>query len=55
MAEFEFSYDLENDSLFLFKKEGKSKGSIELGDLIFDFDYKLRLAGVQILNATSLI
>lgn len=55
MEDFEFDYDAEHDSLFLFKKGGKSKGSVELGNLIFDFDYRLRFVGLQILNAATFI
>ncbi|RMF89996.1 MAG: DUF2283 domain-containing protein [Methanobacteriota archaeon] len=55
MADFEFDYDPEADSLFLYKKNGRSKGSVELGDLIFDFDYRLNLVAMQILNASGFI
>ncbi|GBE18551.1 hypothetical protein BMS3Abin16_01155 [archaeon BMS3Abin16] len=52
---YKFDYHHEVDSLFLYKKNGKSKGSVELGDLVFDFDYRLNLVGMQILNASSFI
>ena len=55
MIKFEFSYDINSDNLFLFKKGAKSKGSVELGNLILDFDYKKNLVGLQLIDATRLI
>lgn len=55
MQKFNFSYDKENDDLFLFNPTAKSKGSVELGDLILDYDTKKELVGLQILNAAKLI
>ena len=53
MPKFEFDYDRENDSLFVFRKGAKSKSSIELGNLIYDFDDNDLLAGVEILSAAD--
>jgi len=53
MKEFEFSYDRDNDDLFIFRRDSKSKGSVELGNLILDFDYKKNLVGIEIINATE--
>jgi hypothetical protein len=55
MVNFEFSYDQENDDLFLFRKDAKSKGSIEFGNLVLDFDSKKMLVGLQIMDATDFI
>lgn len=55
MQKFEFSYDKENDDLFLFSSDSKSKGSVELGDLILDYNNKKELVGIQILHASKLI
>ncbi len=55
MQNFNFSYDKENDDLFLYSKKSKSSGSVELGDLIFDYDSKKQLVGIQIMNASELI
>jgi|Deesub1362A_J573_1020465.scaffolds.fasta_scaffold00005_178 uncharacterized protein YuzE len=55
MRDFEFSYDEENDDLFLFRKDVKSKGSIEFGNLVLDFDNKKNLVGIQIMEATEFI
>lgn len=53
MPKFEFDYDFMNDSLFIFKKETKSKASVELGNFVYDFDDKNQIAGIEILSATD--
>ena len=55
MQKFNFSYDRKNDDLFLFKPDSKSKGSVELGDLILDYNNKKEFVGIQILHASRLI
>ncbi|MEE8358115.1 MAG: DUF2283 domain-containing protein [Candidatus Hydrothermarchaeales archaeon] len=55
MEEFEFNYDVDNDDLFLFDKKGHSKGSVEFGDLIFDFDKTSKIVGIEIMNATKFL
>ncbi len=55
MHKFNFSYDKENDDLFLFKPRSKSKGSIELGGLILDYNNKKELVGIQIIGASGMI
>lgn len=55
MQRFNFSYDKENDDLFLFNPKSKSKGSVELGYFIFDYNNKKELVGLQIMNASRLI
>jgi uncharacterized protein YuzE len=55
MQKFNFSYDKGNDDLFLFHPSSKSKGSVELGDFILDFNNKKELVGIQIMNASKLI
>ncbi|MCK4589557.1 MAG: DUF2283 domain-containing protein [Nanoarchaeota archaeon] len=55
MQKFNFSYDKENDDLFLFNPKSKSKGSVELGDLILDYNSKKEFVGMQIINASKLI
>lgn len=54
MAIFNTDYDREADDLFVYAKE-KSKGSIEVGDLVLDFDNAGRLVGIEILNATKFL
>lgn len=55
MQKFEFSYDKDNDDLFLYSPKSKSKGSVELGDFILDFNSKKQLVGIQLMHATELI
>ena len=55
MKKFKFSYDKENDDLFLFNPKSKSKGSVELGNIILDYNNKKEFVGIQIMNASKLI
>lgn len=55
MQRFNFSYDEENDDLFLYNPKSRSKGSVELGDIILDFNNKKELVGLQIMGASRLI
>lgn len=55
MQKFNFSYDKENDDLLLFNPTSKSKGSVEIGDLILDYNNKKEFVGLQILNASKII
>lgn len=55
MRKFKFSYDKYTDDLFLHRANTKSKGSVELGDLIFDYNSKKELVGMQIINASKMI
>lgn len=55
LQKFKFSYDKENDDLFLYNQGAKSRGSVEFGDLIFDYNTKKELVGVQIINASKYI
>lgn len=55
MQKFKFSYDEENDDLFLHSESSKSKGSVELGNLIFDYNSKKELVGIEILNASKVL
>lgn len=54
MRKFDFSYDEENDDLFLFRENSKSKGGVEFGkDIVLDFNNSRELVGIEILNATE--
>ncbi len=55
MQRFEFDYDYENDDLFLYDKDCKSSGSVEIGDVVLDFDKRKGLVGIEITDATSFI
>ncbi len=50
---FKFDYDDENDSFFLYDPRSKSKGSIELDDVIIDFNNKKEIVGIEILNTVD--
>lgn len=53
MIDFKFSYDNENDDLFVYLPDKKSEGAIELGNFILDFDSKGDLVSMQILDASK--
>ena len=55
MPEYKFDYDKENDDLFIHRRDSKSKGSIEFGDLVLDFNSKKQLVGIEILNASKFL
>ncbi len=54
MARFKIDYDRESDDLFLYS-EKKSKGSIEMGNLVLDFDNKGELVGIELFNAVQFL
>lgn len=55
MRNFKSDYDKENDDLFLYSEESKSSASIEIGDIVLDFDKNKGLVGMEIMGATNLI
>jgi hypothetical protein len=55
MENFNFSYDSENDDLFVYLEGKKSSGAVELGNFILDFDDKNNLVAMQILNITEVL
>ena len=55
MKRFNFSYDKENDDLFLSRPESRSKGSVEIGDIIIDYNAKKEIVGIELMNASMLI
>jgi len=50
---FHVDYDNENDSLFLYR--AKSQGSVELNNMILDFDKNKDLVGLEILQASRFL
>lgn len=50
---FKFDYDSSNDSLFLYNPKSKSKASIELDNLIIDFNSKKEISGIEFLNSVA--
>lgn len=55
MKEFKFSYDEENDDLFVYLPDSKSKGAIEIGNFVFDFDDSENLIAIQIFEASEVL
>lgn len=54
MRKFEYKYYRENDDLFLYRPDSKSKGSIEWGrKIVLDFDRHGELVGIEILDASE--
>ncbi len=52
---FKYDYDEKNDSLFLYNPKTKSKASIELDDLIVDFNSRKEISALELLNASQYI
>jgi len=55
MKEFKFSYDEENDDLFVYLEGAKSEGAVEWGNFVFDFDKNEELVAVQIFEASKVL
>ena len=55
IKQFSFDYDPENDNLFLYNPKSKSKASIELDNIIIDFNSKKQLSAIEITNATKIL
>lgn len=53
IRKFKFDYDYENDSLFLYNSKSKSKASIEMDDLIIDYNAKKEVSAIELLNASK--
>jgi len=54
-TKFEFKYDEEHDDLFIYLPNKKSKGAVEIGNFIFDFDEDENLVAMQILDASKVL
>ncbi len=55
IKKFAFDYDPENDNLFIYNPKSKSKASIELDDIVLDFNSKKQLSAIEITNATKIL
>jgi uncharacterized protein YuzE len=55
MRKFHFDYDAANDDLFVYRKDSKSEGGVEIGRLLLDFNNKDGLVGIEFMDATSLL
>ena len=51
--DFRFDYDYDEDSLYVYCKDVKAKGSIEFTDFSIDYDNSGRLSGIEFGNASS--
>jgi|SRR3989344_4065173 len=55
MKDFKFSYDEENDDLFIYLEGKKSAGAVEVGEFVIDFDKDENLVAIQVLNASEVL
>ncbi|MFH1682364.1 MAG: DUF2283 domain-containing protein [Candidatus Woesearchaeota archaeon] len=55
LQNFNFDYDSENDSLFVYNPKSKSKASVEMDDFIIDFSSRKEISGIELLNATEFL
>ena len=55
MKDFKFSYDQENDDLFIYLEGKKSAGAVEVEDFIFDFDKDENLVAIELINASDIL
>lgn len=53
LNKFKTDYDSEEDLLYLYNENKKSKGSIEFGDLIIDMEKKGNIVGLEIFGASK--
>ncbi|MBN1639440.1 MAG: DUF2283 domain-containing protein [Ignavibacteriales bacterium] len=55
MEKFNFNYDKNSDDLFVYLEGKKSKGAVELGNFILDFDEDSNLVAMEILNVSEVL
>ncbi len=53
IKKFKFDYDHDQDSLFIYDPDSKSKSSVEIDDLIIDYNSKREISGVELLHASQ--
>jgi len=53
LSKFKVDYDSDEDLLYLYNTNKKSKGSIEFGDLIVDLEKKGEIVGLEIFGASK--
>jgi len=53
LSKFKTDYDAEEDLLYLYNENKKSKGSIEFGDLIVDLEKQGTIVGLEIFEASK--
>ena len=52
-SKFRVDYDFEEDLLYLYNEDKKSKGSIEFGELIVDLQKRGEIVGLEIFEASK--
>jgi len=52
MEQFKIDYDSENDSLFVYTGK-KSKGAVEIGSFVLDFDERGNLVAMEVLDSSK--
>lgn len=52
LNEFKFDYDPEEDLLYIYDENKKSKGSVEFADLIIDLDKNQNVVALEIFDAS---
>jgi len=55
IRKFNFDYDSENDSLFIYDPKSKAKASIEIDNLIIDYNNKKEITGIELLNSSDFL
>ena len=55
MRKYKFSYDADNDALFIYHPRSRSKGGVECGQMIIDFNNKKEFVGIQLIGASGII
>ncbi len=53
VGNFKFDYDYDNDNLFMYSGKSKSSGSVEIDDVIVDFNSKKEIVGLELLDASK--
>lgn len=48
-----FDYDTKYDDLFIYNSDKKSRGAVEFGDLIIDFDSNMNVVAIEMTNASD--
>jgi len=54
MKDFKIDYDADNDSLFVYLEGSKSKGAVEIGNFVLDFDENNDLVAMEIFDAKEI-
>lgn len=52
IKKFKFDYDQENDDLFIYDPKSKSRASIEMDDMVVDYNNKKQISAIELLNAS---